>query len=214
MDINNYIKSDKKEEISFDVFDEDIANSKQLHFSKSTSLIDFRKELNSQQFDVIDQIKGPQLIIAGAGSGKTRTIVYCVAKLLSENEKPSEIMLVTFTNKAATEMIKRVEDLLDIKPRGIWAGTFHSIANRFLRQYAKSLGFKPNYVIIDETDANLLMKITYYDIEIQTEDISFPSPKTAKKILSYSINCNKTISETIKWKYKQYDDIKIISKLK
>ncbi|NVM17821.1 MAG: ATP-dependent helicase [Candidatus Lokiarchaeota archaeon] len=214
MDINNYIKSDKKEEISFDIFNEDNANSEQLHFSKSTSYIDFRKELNNQQLNVIDEIKGPQLIIAGAGSGKTRTIVYCVAKLLSDTVKPSEIMLVTFTNKAASEMIKRVEDLLGIKPKGIWAGTFHSIANRFLRQYAKSLGFKPNYVIIDETDANLLMKITYNAIEIQTDDISFPSPKTAKKILAYSINCNKTISETIKWKYKQYDDIKIISKLK
>jgi DNA helicase-2/ATP-dependent DNA helicase PcrA len=214
MNLNNYIKSRKDEGISFEQFDEDIPNSTQLHFSKSISLIDFKKELNSQQFDVIREIKGPQLIIAGAGSGKTRTIVYCVAKLLSENVKPSEIMLVTFTNKAAAEMIKRVERLLNIKPKGIWAGTFHSIANRFLRQYAKSLGFKPNYVIIDEADANLLMKITYAAIELQTDDISFPSPKTARKILSYSINCNKSISETIKWKYKQYDDIKIISKLK
>ncbi|MBY9011918.1 MAG: ATP-dependent helicase [Candidatus Lokiarchaeota archaeon] len=214
MNLNNYIKSEKSEEISFDLFDEEITNSKQHHFPKGTSDIDFRKELNNQQFDVINEIKGPQLIIAGAGSGKTRTIVYCVAKLLSETVKPSEIMLVTFTNKAAAEMIKRVEDLLGIKPKGIWAGTFHSIANRFLRQYAKSLGFKPNYVIIDEADANLLMKITYNAMEFQTDDNSFPPPKTAKKILSYSINCNKTINETIKWKYKQYDDIKNISKLK
>ncbi|MBY8987474.1 MAG: ATP-dependent helicase [Candidatus Lokiarchaeota archaeon] len=214
MDINKFIKSGKNEEISFDIFDKDITNSKLLYTLGNNSHIDFRKELNSQQFGIINEIKGPQLIIAGAGSGKTRTIVYCVAKLLSEAVKPSEIMLVTFTNKAATEMIKRVENLLGIKPNGIWAGTFHSIANRFLRQYAKSLGFKPNYVIIDEADAILLMKITYNTIEIQPDDNSFPSPKTAKKILSYSINCNKNISETIKWKYKQYDDIGIISKLK
>ncbi len=214
MNINNFIKSEKKEEFLFEIIDKDSTKSKPLNISGRSSHIDFRKDLNSQQFEVIESIKGPQLIIAGAGSGKTRTIVYCVAKLLSEAVKPSEIMLVTFTNKAATEMIKRVENLLGIKPKGIWAGTFHSIANRFLRQYAKSLGFKPNYVIIDEADANLLMKITYTAIELQTDDVSFPSPKIAKKILSYSINCNKSISETIKWKYKQYDDIKIISKLK
>jgi len=170
MDINNFIKSEKKEVISFEVFDDDNTNSKLPPISENTSHIDFRKDLNNQQFEVIKEIKGPQLIIAGAGSGKTRTIVYCVAKLLSEGVKPSEIMLVTFTNKAATEMIKRVENLLNIKPDGIWAGTFHSIANRFLRQYAKSLGFKPNYVIIDETDANLLMKIIYNFTEIQTDN--------------------------------------------
>ncbi|MFX1448261.1 MAG: ATP-dependent helicase, partial [Promethearchaeota archaeon] len=214
MFVNDFLKSEKKEKITFDIFNQDITNSQLADISEDTSHINFKKELNGQQFEVIKEIKGPQLIIAGAGSGKTRTIVYCVAKLLSEAVKPSEIMLVTFTNKAATEMIKRVETLLGTKPNGIWAGTFHSIANRFLRQYAKSLGFKPNYVIIDEADANLLMKITYNTIKIETKDISFPSPKTAKKILSYSINCNKTIGETIKWKYQQYDDIKIISKLK
>lgn len=214
MFVNDFLKSEKKEKITFDIFNQDITNSQLADISEDTSHINFKKELNGQQFEVIKEIKGPQLIIAGAGSGKTRTIVYCVAKLLSEAVKPSEIMLVTFTNKAATEMIKRVEILLGTKPNGIWAGTFHSIANRFLRQYAKSLGFKPNYVIIDEADANLLMKITYNTIKIETKDISFPSPKTAKKILSYSINCNKTIGETIKWKYQQYDDIKIISKLK
>jgi len=214
MDLNNFIKSDKHEEVSFEIFNENEVNSKHPSPSKNSSYIDFRGELNNQQFEVINDIKGPQLIIAGAGSGKTRTIVYCVAKLLSEDVKPSEIMLVTFTNKAASEMIKRVEDLLSIKPKGIWAGTFHSLANRFLRQYAKSLGFEPNYVIIDETDANLLMRITYNATEIQIDDISFPTPKTAKKILSYSINCNKSIKETLKWKYKQYDDVKILSKLK
>ncbi|MFX0077328.1 MAG: ATP-dependent helicase, partial [Candidatus Hermodarchaeota archaeon] len=214
MNLNNFIKSNKAEEISFDIIHEKNIDLKPLNLSKSKSEINFRKDLNNQQFDVIREIKGPQLIIAGAGSGKTRTIVYCVAKLLSEKIKPSEIMLVTFTNKAATEMINRVEKLLGVKPKGIWAGTFHSIANRFLRQYAKSLGFKPNYVIIDEADANLLMRITYNVVELQTDDSLFPSPKTARKILSYSINCNKSIDETIRWKYKQYDDKKILSKLK
>jgi DNA helicase-2/ATP-dependent DNA helicase PcrA len=176
--------------------------------------IDFEKELNEQQLEIVNEIKGPQLIIAGAGSGKTRTIVYAVAKLILSNIDPTQIMLVTFTNKAAKEMMKRVEKILAVKPIGIWAGTFHSIANRFLRKYAKSLGFEPNYSIIDETDANLLMKIIYNSIDTLNDDYSLPPAKTAKKILSYSINCNKSIKETITWKYSQYENEKTISKLK
>jgi DNA helicase-2/ATP-dependent DNA helicase PcrA len=214
MDSHNSNKLRKVEEFSFEVFYENNRNGIPSHSTVHNTPIDFRKDLNKRQFDIIDDLHGPQLIIAGAGSGKTRTIVYCVAKLLSNNIKPSQIMLVTFTNKAAAVMIQRVENLLGTKPEGIWAGTFHSLANRFLRQYAKSLGFKPNYVIIDESDSNLLMKISFNTTEIQSENIAFPSPKTAKKILSFSINCNKSIDETIKWKYKQYDDEYVIKKLK
>ena len=109
------------------------------------NVVDFESNLNDEQLEIVNNISGPMLIIAGAGSGKTRTIVYSVAKLLLSGVNPSEIMLVTFTNKAAREMTNRVEELLGKRPKGIWAGTFHAIANRFLRQYAKMLGLKPNY---------------------------------------------------------------------
>ncbi|NHJ23588.1 MAG: ATP-dependent helicase [Candidatus Lokiarchaeota archaeon] len=212
----NLTNSKNKEKIQLEIFG-DYSYNHQNRYSiknvKQLNTINFEKELNEQQLEIVNEIKGPQLVIAGAGSGKTRTIVYAVAKLITSHINPSQIMLVTFTNKAAKEMMNRVEKLLGIKPIGIWAGTFHSIANRFLRKYAKSLGLEPNYSIIDEIDANLLMKIAYNAIDYQNEDISLPSPKIAKKILSYSINCNRSIEKTIKWKYPQYNSEKIISKL-
>lgn len=176
--------------------------------------VNFKDDLNEEQLDIVNNIRGPMLVIAGAGSGKTRTIVYSVAKLLSTGVKPSQIMLVTFTNKAANEMIKRVENLLGKKPKGIWAGTFHALANRFLRKYAKTLGLKTNYTIIDETDANSLMKIAIDHANVLEIEERFPTASIAKDILSYSINCNKSVRDVILWKYNQFDSDKIISKLK
>ncbi len=135
-------------------------------------------------------------IIAGAGSGKTRTIVYSVAKLLVSGVKPSQIMLVTFTNKAAHEMIKRVEILLGKKPKGIWGGTFHSIANRFLRMYAKTLGLKPNFTIMDETDAKGLMKLSIDKAGVKDLEERFPTAAMVKAILSFSIKIFGAISKT------------------
>ncbi|MHA1471529.1 MAG: ATP-dependent helicase [Promethearchaeota archaeon] len=176
-------------------------------------VIDFDTELNEEQLRIVDNIQGPMLVIAGAGSGKTRTIVYSVAKLLVSGVKPSEIMLVTFTNKAANEMIKRVEILLGKKPKGIWGGTFHSIASRFLRMYAKTLGLKPNYTIMDETDAKGLMKIALEKAEVKDLEEKFPTPTITKSILSFSINCNKSIREVIQWKHKEFDSNAIFDKL-
>lgn len=176
--------------------------------------VDFENNLNEEQLEIINNLRGPMLIIAGAGSGKTRTIVYSVAKLLLSGIKPNEIMLVTFTNKAANEMIKRVERLLGKKPKGIWAGTFHALANRFLRIYAKTLGLKPNYTIMDETDAKGLMKLAISESNLEGINERFPSAAIAKNILSFSINCNKSIEEIIQWKYPQFDNEKLIKKLK
>ncbi|MHA1492182.1 MAG: ATP-dependent helicase, partial [Promethearchaeota archaeon] len=162
----------------------------------------------------MNNIRGPMLVIAGAGSGKTRTIVYSVAKLLISGVKPSQIMLVTFTNKAANEMIKRVEILLGKRPKGIWAGTFHSIANRFLRKYAKSLGLRTNYTIMDQTDSAALMKLSIDKANVKEIDERFPPSKMAQSLLSYTINCNKSIRDVILWKYSQFDNEKVVMKLK
>jgi len=161
----------------------------------------------------VNNIQGPMLVIAGAGSGKTRTIVYSVAKLLVSGVKPSQIMLVTFTNKAAHEMIKRVEILLGKKPKGIWGGTFHSIANRFLRMYAKTLGLKPNFTIMDETDAKGLMKLSIDKVGVKDLEERFPTSAMVKSILSFSINCNKSIKEVVQWKYGQFDSDPVLAKL-
>lgn len=209
-------KKNKEEEYIFEFYDDDFAESLEVVPSKLKEQykeINFEDDLNEEQLEIINNIKGSMLVIAGAGSGKTRTIVYSVAKLLSSGVKPSEIMLVTFTNKAANEMIKRVEILLGKRPKGIWAGTFHSIANRFIRKYAKMLGLKTNYIIMDETDAKTLMKLSIEKANIKEIEERFPNSKMAKSILSYSFNCNKSIRDVILWKYNQFDKENIIQKL-
>jgi len=206
-----------EEEYIFEFYDEDYAESLDVELPKiikdEYNEIDFEKDLNKEQLKIVNKIKGPMLVIAGAGSGKTRTITYSVAKLLLSGIRPSEIMLVTFTNKAANEMIKRVETLLGKRPKGIWGGTFHSIANRFIRRYAKMLGLKTNYTIMDETDARALMKLSIDKANIKEIEERFPNSRMAKAILSYSINCNKTIRDVILWKYSQFDSEDIIKKL-
>lgn len=211
---NNQEYSRKK--IQFEFFFDN--NNIQIKSKKANSItnyskIDFKRELNQEQYNIVDNIVGPMLIIAGAGSGKTRTIVYAVTKLMLNGVDPSQIMLVTFTNKAANEMIERVRKILGWNPKNIWAGTFHSISNQFLRSYAKNLGLKPNYSIIDELDAIALMKLSIGSVNVDEFNDRLPTAKIAKKILSFSINCNKSIQEVIRWRYVQFDNDNIISKL-
>ena len=212
----NIKKDNIEEEYIFEFYDEDYAESLEEEIPQIAveyNEINFEKDLNDEQLEIVNNIRGPMLVIAGAGSGKTRTIVYSVAKLLLSGVKPSQIMLVTFTNKAANEMIKRVEILLGKRPKGIWAGTFHSIANRFIRKYAKMLGLKANYIIMDETDAKGLMKLSIVKADVKEIEERFPTSAMAKDILSFSINCNKSIRDVILWKYSQFDSINVIKKL-
>ena len=106
--------------------------------------IDYDKELNPEQLAVVKNADGPCLVLAGAGSGKTRTIVYRVAYLVEHGVDPSNILLLTFTNKAANEMMTRIGELLGVsgmkRPLGLWGGTFHSVANRLLRLYGRKIG--------------------------------------------------------------------------
>jgi len=209
-------QTNNKKELLFELYFKDKRDkitSERFKPIENYSDLDFEKNLNEDQLKIVNNIKGPVLVIAGAGSGKTRTIVYAVAKLILESIKPSEIMLVTFTNKAASEMLDRTQRILGKGLNGIWAGTFHSIANQFLRKYAKNLGMKASYTIIDESDASTLMKLSINSTNLQDFDERLPTAKIAKKILSYSINCNKSVQEVIEWKYSQFDSNKIIAKL-
>ena len=212
----NSEKKSKEEEYVFEFYDEDYAESMEEELPiciEDYNDVNFEEDLNEEQLDIINNIRGPMLVIAGAGSGKTRTITYSVAKLLLSGVKPSQIMLVTFTNKAANEMVKRVESLLNKRPNGLWGGTFHSIANRFIRIYAKTLGLKTNYIIMDETDARALMKLSIDKANVKKLEERFPNSRMAKAILSYSINCNKSIQDVILWKYPQFDNPDLIKKL-
>src|SRR5258706_13071269 len=104
--------------------------------------IDYAKELNAQQHAAVTAVPGPALVIAGAGSGKTRTLTYRVAYLIEQGIPPERILLLTFTNKAAKEMMRRVTDLLGQELDSLWGGTIHSVANRVLRRHADQLGYR------------------------------------------------------------------------
>src|SRR5581483_6025012 len=115
--------------------------------------IDYARELNEHQCAAVTASPGPALVIAGAGSGKTRTLTYRVAYLLEQGIAPERILLLTFTNKAAKEMMRRVADLLGQEMASLWGGTFHSVGNRILRQNAERLGFHRDFTILDREDA-------------------------------------------------------------
>ncbi len=168
--------------------------------------IDYRAELNEEQLAVVENGDGPCLVLAGAGSGKTRTVTYRVAWLLEHGVPPDQILLLTFTNKAAKEMAIRVEGLLKIYPQGLWAGTFHSIANRILRLHGQRTGFGNDFSILDEEDTNDLMKICVKEAHVAEHGKRFPSPAVLRAIASYAANANIPIREVLEWRYPHFEE--------
>lgn len=171
--------------------------------------INYAEELNEEQYRVVTEGEGPCLVLAGAGSGKTRTLTYRVAYLLEQGVKPQNIMLVTFTNKAAREMLLRVELLLGRKPQGLWGGTFHSLGNRVLRRWADKLGYGRNFNILDQEDSKSLLKNVINEMGINTKDRYFPKADLIHSIISFKENSRKTIAEVIKEKYPKIDEFLI-----
>src|SRR6267143_1139902 len=136
--------------------------------------IDYASELNEAQRLAVIAPPGPALIIAGAGSGKTRTLTYRVAFLLEQGVPADRILLLTFTNKAAREMMRRVAELLGGDPSDLWGGTFHSVGNRILRRHADLLGYPRNFTILDREDANDLIAACIDSSEIDVTATRFP----------------------------------------
>src|SRR5947207_15898064 len=119
--------------------------------------IDYASELNPQQHAAVTAPPGPALVIAGAGAGKTRTLVYRAAFLLEQGIPADRILLLTFTNKAAKAMMRRVAELLGGDVSALWGGTFHAIGNRILRRHADLLGYPRDFTILDREDARDLI---------------------------------------------------------
>lgn len=162
--------------------------------------INYAHELNPEQLKVVSEGEGPCLVLAGAGSGKTRTLVFRVAYLLAHGIKPDNILLMTFTNKAAKEMLFRVESLLGYKPKGLWGGTFHHIGNLILRRHINKLGYKTNYTILDETDAKDLLQSVIARKNLN-KDKYFPKATVIKNIISFSINSGNNLNKTYTEKF-------------
>ena len=150
--------------------------------------IAFEDELNPQQLQVVTSDNGPMLVIAGAGSGKTRTLTYRVAYLVESGVEPHRILLLTFTNKASREMTSRVESILPCDIRKIWGGTFHHIANRILRVHAGRLGLSPNYTILDQSDAVDILDSCLEELGHKKKDGVIPQGSALYRILSLACN--------------------------
>src|SRR5438552_2755084 len=150
--------------------------------------VKYDEELNPEQLEVVMAGEGPLLVIAGAGSGKTRTLTYRVSRLIEDGVDPSDILLLTFTNKAAREMLSRVEQLVTIDTRRIWGGTFHATGNRLLRHYAEPLGYRSNFTILDDEDAKEMMESAISSLGIKTLEKRFPKGDVLLDIYSFVIN--------------------------
>jgi DNA helicase-2/ATP-dependent DNA helicase PcrA len=172
--------------------------------------LDYAKELNPQQLAVVKAAEGPILVIAGAGSGKTRVVTYRVAYLLEAGVHPANILLVTFTNKAAREMLRRVEFLmpgaLGISSR-IWGGTFHHIGNRILRRHAPLVGFQPNYTILDQEDAKNLVETCIAELKMNPKGSRFPKGEVLENMVSLSVNTQRPIEEIVLNRYPYFYDL-------
>ena len=169
--------------------------------------IDYAKELNSQQLAAVTAPPGPALVLAGAGAGKTRTLIYRVAYLLEQGIPADRLLLLTFTNKAAREMMRRVTDLLGSDLGELWGGTFHSIGHRTLRRHAELLGYRNNFTILDREDARDLVKACLAASQINTESVRFPKPDVLVEVFSYALNTRASIPEIIATQYNYFQEL-------
>ncbi len=175
--------------------------------SVASSAIDYAAELNEQQYAAVTAPPGPALVLAGAGSGKTRTLTYRVAWLLDNGVEPESILLLTFTNKAAREMLSRVQNLLPLETRAIWGGTFHSIGNRLLRRHAIEAGFRPGFSIMDREDQEDLLSAVVASLDIDTRQVRFPKAEVLGDLFSFAVNTGEPLSKVIVNRYQRFQPL-------
>ena len=173
---------------------------------KQTLSLDYAKELNPQQYAAVTAPDGPALIIAGAGSGKTRTLVYRVAYLIDSGIDPEAILLLTFTRKAAQEMLQRAGLLIGTQCERVSGGTFHSVANLLLRRYGRSVGLDPNFTILDRTDAEDLVSLIRTNQGLHEKGRRFPRKGTILSVFSKSVNTLQTLDDIVLQEYPQFSD--------
>ncbi|MFC1893504.1 ATP-dependent helicase [Chloroflexota bacterium] len=171
-------------------------------------------ELNTQQREAATYGDGPLLIVAGAGTGKTKTLSNRVSYLISQGVQPERILLLTFTRRAAEEMLRRATSLAAVDEsltRRIWGGTFHATGNRLLRIYAKAAGLSPEFTIMDQSDAEDFMNVVRNDMGLSTKEKRFPRKSTCLAIYSRRVNGNETLGTVVKkdfpWCVEGIDDL-------
>ena len=178
-------------------------------------MIDYQKELNPSQCDAVLYTDGNSMVIAGAGSGKTRVLTYKIAHLLEEGVEPWSILALTFTNKAAGEMKQRIAARVgDNRARYLWMGTFHSIFSRILRSEADKIGYSPNFTIYDQTDSHNLIK--HIIRELQLDDKKYKTNIVQNRISNAKnrlMTASKYIQNADIFKVDKYNDLSMIGKI-
>jgi DNA helicase-2/ATP-dependent DNA helicase PcrA len=159
--------------------------------------IKYAELLNPSQLAAVAHRDGPILVIAGAGSGKTRTLIYRVARLIESGIPPGAILLLTFTRRASQEMLRRVEHLVGDRTRAVAGGTFHSFANLTLRQFGSAIGLKPNFTILDRSDMEDLVNLLRTRMGLGSRDRRFPKKGTITETISMARNKRRELGDEI-----------------
>ncbi len=166
--------------------------------------INYKDELNKAQLEAVESINGPYLVIAGAGSGKTRVLVHRAAYLVEQGVRPEQILLLTFTRRAAEEMLRRASLLLDERCKKISGGTFHSFANMVLRKYARFLDINNNFTILDQSDAEDAVNLVRTQLGYHKSEKRFPRKHAILEVISKSVNKSEDIADVIYDEYPQF----------
>lgn len=173
-----------------------------LHREPISLKINYEKELNTEQYAVVMHPGGPMLVLAGAGTGKTRTVTYRVARLMETGIDPENILLLTFTNKAAKEMMRRAEFLIGRNIEGLWGGTFHHIGNMILRRHCNHIGYRAGFSIIDREDSKDLFELCMS--EIKNRDAFVPKGPVLCEIYSLAKNRETSIEESVSFRFPHF----------
>ncbi|NCB39289.1 MAG: ATP-dependent helicase [Erysipelotrichia bacterium] len=159
--------------------------------------IDYEQLLNPRQYDAVKEFQGPILCIAGAGSGKTRTLIYRVARMIESGIDPESILLLTFTRKAARNMLERVTHLIGDEGKQVAGGTYHSFASMILRKYGHHIGIPASFSILDEADSSDIINLIRNELGFNRKESRFPQKKTITQIFSKAQNLEKPITEIV-----------------
>lgn len=166
--------------------------------------IDYERLLNAQQYEAVKEFSGPILCIAGAGSGKTRTLIYRVARMIESGINPESILLLTFTRKAARNMLEKVVDLIGPEGKQIAGGTYHSFASTILRKYGHYIGIPAEFSILDESDSAEIINLIRSELVFNKKETRFPQKKTIAQIFAKAKDLEKPIPEIISNFYAQF----------
>ena len=167
---------------------------------------DYAQELNPQQLAAVEVVDGPALVIAGAGSGKTRVLVYRVARLIDLGVDPASILLLTFTRKAAQEMLGRVGLLIGPQSDRVRGGTFHSVANVLLRRYGRTIGLEPGFTILDRGDSEDLVNLVRVQTGLTETGKRFPRKKTIADLFSKCANTLQSLEDVLFADYSHFGE--------